>query len=267
MGGCFRQDNLFTAFRLLWKSFLIGPQSGKQPWLLPHMSPRTPRCLVWTQREESCRKCSQREASCRKCLEREARCRKCSQRQVSCRRCSQREPPPSGLSPGAVSCWSEVLTPGFVVVQSFSGVCLFVTPWIAAPQAALSFTISGSLLKPMSIKSVTPSNHLILCQPLLLPPSIFPSIKIFFSESALWIRWPKYWSFSFLFPMNIGAPLPTEKPWTLPPQEGFMQPGSLALIWNKLWGMIYTLELPQGSGWGQNLWNHILDQILSRSHS
>ena len=83
------------------------------------------------------------------------------------------------------------------VVQLFSRVWLFVTPWSAAWQASLSFTISGSLPKLMSIKSVMPSNHLILCHPLLLLPSIFPSIRVFSNESVLCIRWPKYWSFSF----------------------------------------------------------------------
>ena len=81
-------------------------------------------------------------------------------------------------------------------VQSLSCVQLFATPWTAAPQASLS-TNSWSPLKLMSIESVMPSNHLILCCPLLLPPSIFPSIRIFSDESVLHIRWPKYWSFSF----------------------------------------------------------------------
>ena len=71
------------------------------------------------------------------------------------------------------------------------------TPWAAAHQASLSFTISWSLLKVMSFESVMPSNHLILCHPLLLLPSIFPNIRVFSSESVLCIRWPKYWSFSF----------------------------------------------------------------------
>ena len=71
------------------------------------------------------------------------------------------------------------------------------TPWTAARQASLSITNSRSLLKPMSIESVMPSNHIILCHPLLLPPSIFPSIRGFSSESVLPIRWPKYWSFRF----------------------------------------------------------------------
>ena len=74
---------------------------------------------------------------------------------------------------------------------------LFATPWTTARQASLSITISQSLLKFMSIKSVMPSKHLILCHPLLLPPSIFPSIRVFSNESVLCITWPKYWSFSF----------------------------------------------------------------------
>ena len=85
----------------------------------------------------------------------------------------------------------------FSSVQSFSHVQLFVTPRTAAHQASLFITNSQSLLKLMSIKSVMPSNHLILCHPLLLLPSIFPSIRVFSNESILHIRWPKYWSFSF----------------------------------------------------------------------
>ena len=75
--------------------------------------------------------------------------------------------------------------------------CDSVTPWTAAHQDSLSITNSWSLLKLMFIESVMPSNHLILCRSLLLPPSIFPSIRVFSSESVLHIRWPKYWSFSF----------------------------------------------------------------------
>ena len=82
-------------------------------------------------------------------------------------------------------------------VQSLSCVRLFVTPWTAARQASLSITNSQSLLKLMSIESVMPSNHLILCHPLLLLSSITPSIRVFSSESALHITWPEYWSFSF----------------------------------------------------------------------
>ena len=82
-------------------------------------------------------------------------------------------------------------------VQSLSHVWLFATPWTAARQASLSITNSQSLLKLMSIRSVMPSNHLMLCRPLLLLPSIFPSIRVFSNESVLHISWPKYWSFSF----------------------------------------------------------------------
>ena len=96
-----------------------------------------------------------------------------------------------------ISCFSSV--------QSLSHVQLFETPFTAAHQASLSITNSQSLLKLISIESVMPSSHLILC-PLLLPPSIFPSIRVFSNESVLLIRWPKYWSFSFspsVLPMNI----------------------------------------------------------------
>ena len=82
-------------------------------------------------------------------------------------------------------------------VQLLSHVPLFVTPWTAACQASLALTNSWNLLKLMSRDSVIPSNHLILCHPLLLLPSIFPSIRVFSNESALPIRWPRYWSFNF----------------------------------------------------------------------
>ena len=84
-------------------------------------------------------------------------------------------------------------------VQLLSRIRLLATPWTAPHQASLSITNSWSLLKLLSIKSVMPSNHLILCCPLLLLPSFFPSIRVFSSESVLHIRWPKYWSFSFSF--------------------------------------------------------------------
>ena len=84
-----------------------------------------------------------------------------------------------------------------VLIQSLSHVQLFATPWTAAHQDSLSFTISWSLLQLMSTESVMPSNHLVLCHPLVLLPSIFLSIRVFSNESALRIRWPKYWSFSF----------------------------------------------------------------------
>ena len=85
----------------------------------------------------------------------------------------------------------------FSSIQSLSHVRLFETPWTAACQASLSITNSWSLLKLMFVESVMPSNHLILCCPLLLPPSVFPSIRVFSNESVLHIRWPKYWGFNF----------------------------------------------------------------------
>ena len=85
----------------------------------------------------------------------------------------------------------------FSSVQLLSCARLFATPWTVVHQASLSITNSKSLLKLMSIESMMPSNHLILCCPLLLPPSIFPIIRVFSNESVLPIRWPKYWSFSF----------------------------------------------------------------------
>ena len=87
--------------------------------------------------------------------------------------------------------------PQFSSVQLLSCVWLFETPWTAARQASVSVTNSLSLLKLMSITSVMPSNHLILCLPLFFPPSIFPCIRVFSNESVLCIRWPKYWSFCF----------------------------------------------------------------------
>ena len=96
----------------------------------------------------------------------------------------------------------QTLNPGFTIaanqpVQSLSPVRLFAIPWTAACQACRSITNSQNLLKLMSIESVMPSNHLIFCCPLLLLPSILPSIKVFSNEPVLHIRWPKYWSFSF----------------------------------------------------------------------
>ena len=94
--------------------------------------------------------------------------------------------------------WTSVLPhlPQFGSVQSLTGVLFFMTPCTVARQASLSITNSWSLLKLTSIKSVMPSEHLILCHPLLFLPSIFPSIRVFTNESVLPIRWPKYWSFS-----------------------------------------------------------------------
>ena len=103
----------------------------------------------------------------------------------------------------------------FSSVQSHSHVQLFATPWTAARQASLSITNSQSLLKLMSIESVMTYNHLILCRPLLLPPSIFPSIRVFSNESALRIRWQKYWSFSFNISLSndYSGPISFRKDW------------------------------------------------------
>ena len=99
---------------------------------------------------------------------------------------------------GASTGLSQVYSlPQFSSVQSLSRVQLFVTPWTAARQASLSITHSRSMLKLMSIESVMPSNHFILCCPLLLPPSIFPSFRVFSNESVIHVRWPKHWRFSF----------------------------------------------------------------------
>ena len=114
------------------------------------------------------------------------------------------------LSEKRESFGSEYFLDQFSSVQLLSCVQLFVTPWTAARQASLSITSSWSLLKLMSIELVMPSNHLIPCRPLLLPPSIFPSIRVFSNELVLHIRWPKSWSFSFsISPSNAysGNPL------------------------------------------------------------
>ena len=113
----------------------------------------------------------------------------------------------------AKECFSVFLLEERVVVQSLSHVQPFVTPWTAAHQASLSFTISWSLLKHMSIELVMPSNHPILCLPLLLLPSIFPSIRIFSNESALCIRWLKYWSFSISLPDEYSGLISSRMDW------------------------------------------------------
>ena len=101
------------------------------------------------------------------------------------------------MFPFLTLCDISLLKLQFSSIQSLSCVWLFATPWTAACQLSLSIISSRSLLKLMSIESVMPSNNLILCHPLLLPRSIFPSIRVFSNESALCIRWPKFWSFSF----------------------------------------------------------------------
>ena len=103
----------------------------------------------------------------------------------------------------SVNMWIQISLQDIVVVQLLSHAQLFVTPWIAARQASLSFTLSWSLLRFMSIELMMLSNHLICCYPLLLLPPVFPNIRVFSNEMALHIRWPKYWSFSFcISPFN-----------------------------------------------------------------
>ena len=115
-------------------------------------------------------------------------------------RSSHPEESGTGLSSQPLGRWGMLgpfLKPGSMSVQLLNRVRLFATPWTPAHQASLFITNSQSLRKLMSIESVRPSNHLILSRPLLLLPSIFPSIRVFSNESVLRIRWPKYWSFSF----------------------------------------------------------------------
>ena len=101
-----------------------------------------------------------------------------------------------GLCKFLGSSWSKYLSLSLVVVQLLSHVPLFVTPWTAAHQPSLSFIVSQNLLKLMPIEPVIPTNHLILCRPVPLFYSVFPRIRVFSNESALCLRWPKYWSFS-----------------------------------------------------------------------
>ena len=114
---------------------------------------------------------------------------------LTCIQISQEAGKLASFTPLAIRC-KVIFTP-FSSVQLLSRVRLFATPWTAAHQASLSITNSRNPSKPMSIELVRPSNHLIFCHPLLLLPSIFPSIRVFSKESALHIRWPKYWDFSF----------------------------------------------------------------------
>ena len=119
----------------------------------------------------------------------------------------------------SLPCWASLhpaissLSVQFSSVQSLSRVWLFATPWIAACQASLSITNSWSLLKHMSIELVMPSNHLILCCPLFLLPSIWPSIRVFSNESVLCITWPKYWSFSFSPPHEYSGLISFRMDW------------------------------------------------------
>ena len=139
----------------------------------------------------------------------------------------------------------------FSSVQSLSWVRLFATPWIAARQASLSITNSWRLLKLMSIESVMPSNHLILCRSLLLSPSIFPSIRVFSNDSVLHIKWPKYWSFGF----------------SISPSNGYSGLISCRINWFDLlavWGTLKSL-LQHHSSKASILW-HSVFFIIQLSH-
>ena len=142
----------------------------------------------------------------------------------------------------------------FSSVQSPSHVRLLETPWITVHQASLSITNSRSLLKPMSIELVMPSNHLILCRPLLLLPPIRPSIRVFSSESTLCMRWPKYWSFSFsIRPSN-------EHPGLISFRKDWL---ALLAVQGTLW--LRTLEFRAGV-WARNthLWTQLMDDYWSQ---
>ena len=122
------------------------------------------------------------------------------------------------------SAWKTQIAVVAAVVQSLSCVRLFATPRTEAHQASLSFTISWSLLRFMSIESVMPSNHLVLCRPLLLLPSIFTSIMVFSNELALCIRWPKYWSFSICPSNGYSGLIPFRIDWfDLLAVQGFLR--------------------------------------------
>ena len=139
----------------------------------------------------------------------------------------------------------------FSSVQSFSHVWLFATPWTTAHQASLSITNSRTPPKPMCIESVMPSNHLILCHPLLLP-SIFPSIRVFSNKPALYIRWPKYWSFSF----NISPS--SEHPGLISFRMDWLDPLAVqrtlkSLLQHHSWK---TSILPRSAFFMVQLWHH-----------
>ena len=137
-----------------------------------------------------------------------------------------------------------------LVAQSLGCLQLFAIPWTAACQASLSFTISQSLLKFMSIELVMPSNHLILCHPLLLLPSIFPSIRIFSNESALHVKWPRYWSFSCSMSTECSELISSRIDWfDLPAVQGtlksLLQHHSLkaSTLWHSVFFMVQLLHL------------------------
>ena len=137
-----------------------------------------------------------------------------------------------------------------VKVKSLSHVRFFATPWTAARQASLSITNSQSSPKPMSTESVMPSNHLILCHPFLFLPSVFPSIRVFSSESVFHIRWPEYWSFSFsISPSNQAPPFTSCVTLGFVPRFHHLSSGihsSICLI-ELLWGLneLIILKAPR----------------------
>ena len=142
----------------------------------------------------------------------------------------------------------------FSSVPSLRHVWLFVTPWTAAHQASLSIANSQSLLKLMSIESVISSNHLILCRPLLLLPSIFPSIRVFSNESVVHIRWPKYWSFSFSISLSneYSGQISFRIDWfdLLAVQGTLMSPELAGRFFNisATWEAPFMVEMPQNHG-------------------
>ena len=149
----------------------------------------------------------------------------------------------------------------FSSVQSLSRVQLFATPWTAALQVSLSITNSQSPPKPMSMDSVMPSNHLIVCHPLLLP-SVFPSIRVFSNDSALCIRWPKYWSFSFkISPTN-------EHPGLISFRMDWLDLLAVHLIWNSL-NLLYldVCFLPEIRDISVIISSNMISTLLSHSFS
>ena len=158
----------------------------------------------------------------------------------------------------------------FSSVQSLSHVWLFATPWTAACQASLSITNSRSLPKLMTIELAMPSNHLILCRPLLLLPSIFPNIRVFSNESVLRIRWPRYWSFSFsISPSNeYSGPISFRIDWfDLLAVQGIWNSNTLAIWCKELthWKRLWCWERLKVEGEGMTEdemvgWHHQLDR-------
>ena len=176
------------------------------------------------------------------------------------------EPGPPALGGQSLSHWTtgkSWVFFQFSSVQSLSHVQLIATPWTAIHQAFLSITNSQSLPKLMSIESVIPSNHLILCRPLLLVPSIFPSIRVFSNESALCIRWPKYCNFSFnISPFNEHSGLISFRMdwWDLLAAQGtlkhFLQ-NSFTLAWKVKWNLALKISEFSSARVSDSDWNKL----------